>query len=326
MSRHYAVLLEDLAQARVAYERDEPRDLFYRVALAIIADAEAGRGQFSVVEGLAVLLQSWNLGYYRRARHPFDQAHYEAITELLAANRAELMELGDRAIETMTDADRSTVERLFDRFVAVLGPVGSAKTLHLLAPRWFPIFDNYILQAFRVWGRDGHAYWRFTTAIKAQVEMVGGEAAAGPNVVKALDELSFCRFTLRLTEFADPVWIDLPGTKMIATLVAIAIGLGIAICGAVIVWGGIEKTLAGANTDAEHRDAHRSGRGESGAQRSVESGAQTIVSAPRRRRPASVRPQDVVVQWFASPTSCGIGWRGRIRTFNPLIQSQVPYR
>ena len=37
-----------------------------------------------------------------------------------------------------------------------------------------------------------------------------------------------------------------PVTKMIATLVAIAIGLGIAVCGAVIVWGGIEKTLAGA--------------------------------------------------------------------------------
>jgi hypothetical protein len=47
-----------------------------------------------------------------------------------------------------------------------------------------------------------------------------------------------------------------PVTKMIATLVAIAIGLGVTICGAVIVWGGIEKTLAGANQDAEHR-AHR---------------------------------------------------------------------
>lgn len=210
MSRYYAVSLEDLARARLAYERDEPRDLFYRVALAIILDAEAGRGQFSVVEGLAVLLQSWNLGYYRRARHPFDEAHYKAIGELLTANHTELMELRDRAIETMTDADRATVERLFDRFVAVLGPVGSAKTLHLLAPRWFPIFDNYILQAFRVWGRDGHAYWRFMTAIQAQVQMVGGEAAAGLNVVKALDELSFCRFTLRLAEFEDPVWIDLP--------------------------------------------------------------------------------------------------------------------
>jgi hypothetical protein len=48
-----------------------------------------------------------------------------------------------------------------------------------------------------------------------------------------------------------------PVTKMIGTLVAIAIGLGIAICGAVIVWGGIEKTVAGANADAEHRAQKR---------------------------------------------------------------------
>jgi divalent metal cation (Fe/Co/Zn/Cd) transporter len=44
---------------------------------------------------------------------------------------------------------------------------------------------------------------------------------------------------------------------MIGTLVAIAIGLGVTICGAVIVWGGIEKTLAGANADAEHRAQKR---------------------------------------------------------------------
>jgi len=48
-----------------------------------------------------------------------------------------------------------------------------------------------------------------------------------------------------------------PVTKMIATLVAITIGLGIAISGAVIVWGGIEKTLAGSNQDAEHRAQRR---------------------------------------------------------------------
>ena len=52
-----------------------------------------------------------------------------------------------------------------------------------------------------------------------------------------------------------------PVTRMIGTLVAIAIGLGIAICGAVIVWGGIEKTLAGSNTDAEHRAQRRIANG-----------------------------------------------------------------
>src|SRR6266540_656087 len=48
-----------------------------------------------------------------------------------------------------------------------------------------------------------------------------------------------------------------PVTRMLSTLVAIAIGLGIAICGAVIVWGGIEKTMAGSNADAEHRSQKR---------------------------------------------------------------------
>ena len=48
-----------------------------------------------------------------------------------------------------------------------------------------------------------------------------------------------------------------PVMRMIGTLVAIAIGLGIAMCGAVIVWGGIEKTLAGANQEAEHRAQKR---------------------------------------------------------------------
>ncbi len=57
-----------------------------------------------------------------------------------------------------------------------------------------------------------------------------------------------------------------PVTRMIGTLVAIAIGLGIAISTAVIVWGGVEKTLAGSNADAEHR-----------AQRRIQNGIQGLV-------------------------------------------------
>ncbi len=47
-----------------------------------------------------------------------------------------------------------------------------------------------------------------------------------------------------------------PVENMIGALVAITIGLGVAISGAVIVWGGIEKTLAGSNAEAEHK-AHK---------------------------------------------------------------------
>lgn len=52
-----------------------------------------------------------------------------------------------------------------------------------------------------------------------------------------------------------------PVTRMLGTLVAIAVGLGIAICTAVIVWGGIEKMLAGANSEAEHKAQRRISNG-----------------------------------------------------------------
>ena len=48
-----------------------------------------------------------------------------------------------------------------------------------------------------------------------------------------------------------------PVVRMIGTLVAIAIALGIALSGAVIVWGAIEKTMAGASSEAEHRAQRR---------------------------------------------------------------------
>ena len=55
-----------------------------------------------------------------------------------------------------------------------------------------------------------------------------------------------------------------PVVGMIGTLVAIAIGLGVAISGAVIVWGAIEKTMAGSSSESEHRAQKRIVNGISG--------------------------------------------------------------
>ncbi|MHB8959043.1 MAG: hypothetical protein ACYDAN_05395 [Candidatus Limnocylindrales bacterium] len=52
-----------------------------------------------------------------------------------------------------------------------------------------------------------------------------------------------------------------PVEAMIGTLIAIAVGLGIALCTAVIVWGGIEKMLAGSNSEAEHKAQRRISNG-----------------------------------------------------------------
>jgi hypothetical protein len=80
------------------------------------------------------------------------------------------------------------------------------------------------------------------TAIKAQVQMVGGERAAGANVVKGLDELSFCRFTLKLPEFDPPEWIELNGLTMRSPVLAAApAAAGVEVAGQ--AWGSKSEAM-----------------------------------------------------------------------------------
>ena len=55
-----------------------------------------------------------------------------------------------------------------------------------------------------------------------------------------------------------------PVVQMISTQVAIAIGRGVAFSGAVIVWGAIERTLAGTSSESEHRAQKRISNGITG--------------------------------------------------------------
>lgn len=89
---------------------------------------------------------------------------------------------------------------------------------------------------------------RFTAAHRA---LIGGLAAALLWLIWASPALGAEPVPTGAREALAPV------TRMIGTLVAIAIGLGIAICTGVIVWGGVEKMLAGANSEAEHKASRR---------------------------------------------------------------------
>jgi hypothetical protein len=45
----------------------------------------------------------------------------------------------ERSIESLAAEDEQPVMRVFSDFEALLGPVGAAKALHVLAPRFFPL-------------------------------------------------------------------------------------------------------------------------------------------------------------------------------------------
>ena len=75
---------------------------------------------------------------------------------------------------------------------------GASKALHLLALRFFPLWDGAIAEiAYGLYARDDRDYWRLLCATAEQVLAVGGEAGLGRNPLKAIDEYNYCRYTLK---------------------------------------------------------------------------------------------------------------------------------
>jgi len=190
--------IQDIEAARQAFEANEPRDLFYRAATALVELALAGnQPPLSVAEALAVLLQTWNKMFYLRRR--FDSQHFADIERLIRDHHSILITFRQRSIQSLNQEDESEVVRVFKAFEEVLGPVGAAKCLHLLAPRFFPLWDGAIADAYglplRQKGRNAERYQRFMEIVKEQVQSLGGEQAIGRNPLKALDEYNYCKYT-----------------------------------------------------------------------------------------------------------------------------------
>jgi hypothetical protein len=189
--------IREIEAARQAFEAHEPRDLFYRAATELVALALDGRTSLSVAEALAVLLQTWNKMFYRYRR--FDSQHFADIERLIRDHRSMLITFRQRSIQSINQEDESEVVRVFKAFEEVLGPVGAAKCLHLLAPRFFPLWDRAIAKAYglplKQNGRNAERYWRFMGIVKKQVQSLGGEQAIGRNPLKAIDEYNYCKHT-----------------------------------------------------------------------------------------------------------------------------------
>jgi hypothetical protein len=192
----YTMKIHDVKAARKAYAEHEPRDLFYRAATTLIDLARNEKGPLNLAESLAVLLQTWNMAYYRY--HPFTNAHLADLESVLAALQPALDAFRPRSIEGFSAAiDEVVVKKVFNDIEQVLGPVGAAKCLHLLAPAFFPLWDRAIARAYRLSlhrrGWNAERYFRFMEMTREQVKALGGKRRLGPNPLKAIDECNYCK-------------------------------------------------------------------------------------------------------------------------------------
>jgi hypothetical protein len=186
---------QDLVRARQTFHEKETRDLFYRVATYLISQAIDGDRAFTIPEALAVLLQTWNAQYYRF--HAFD-SDFQGIKRLWIEHEQSLREWRKHYIQNFEIIKASNIYQSFEK---VLGPVGAAKTLHLLCPCLFPLWDRAIAKAYGVAmvkeGGNIPKYLKFMSICKEQVTRLAEDGSIGEDILKNLDEYNYCKYTKR---------------------------------------------------------------------------------------------------------------------------------
>lgn len=196
---HQTPTLEDLAKARHLFEHNEPRDLFYRVATELVRLAleNPDHLRLSLHEALAVLLQTWNAAYYRYRK--FDADHFRELEMVLNAQRASALNFRSRELESLKEEDIPIVGQVYCAFENLLHPVGAVKVLHLLAPRFFPLWDQKIAAAYgcrlRPKSSNVECYILFMKKIRDECTQLVASLPRETNVLKAIDELNYCRYT-----------------------------------------------------------------------------------------------------------------------------------
>jgi len=192
-----AITTNDLKKARQLFEENEPRDLFYRVATELISLSLDGKTNLSVAEGLAVLLQTWNKGYYQFRK--FDDKHFEEIENLLGKHLYILVTLRDRSILELSNDQFTVIEIIFKSFENTLGPVGASKALHLLAPEFFPLWDRAIAKAYGIGmkksGENAELYLAFMKITKNLCTALCDKGSYDSKLLKSIDEYNYCKYT-----------------------------------------------------------------------------------------------------------------------------------
>ncbi len=169
---------EELQQAHEEYTKTVRNN--YSITIDAIANTLPKCNVGEVATAVAGWLKSVN------PRHP-----PKDLEQIIKAEWTAIGEFRARSLNTLIGADRPAILQLFGLFRLKLGPVGAAKALHVLAPRFFPMWDNPIASGYGV-GTEAPGYFLFMFLTKHQVLNL----PKNPALLKILDEYNYRRYTL----------------------------------------------------------------------------------------------------------------------------------
>lgn len=184
----------------------------YKVARDLVEDRWDDPTE--AADGLGVLLLTWNQAAYRYGIFDFD-----VLERFLRRHRTKLDDYRGLKLEDQDRLDKLQVDATFEALLDALitsaktrSPVAAGKALHMIAPRFFPLWDNRIAEAYgcRICGAPGSAQKYLNFMGKTQeilhalreeqaLQEIENELNAGARfkkpILKFLDEYNYARFT-----------------------------------------------------------------------------------------------------------------------------------
>ncbi|NSW83186.1 MAG: hypothetical protein HPY90_07910 [Syntrophothermus sp.] len=184
------------------FKNHEKRDAMYKVATFLVSHFWGKPSDMA--DGLGVLLLTWNQAFYRYGLFDFDK-----LEKCLTDNLSRIENFRDRDIFTLSSSDNDDIKHLFDDLLKALqidsgkaqgrrSPVAVAKALHLLAPKFFPLWDNKIAQAYGCYYNENPAerYVKFCEIIKDIAnEVKDYTSRSEKTLLKLIDEYNYSKYT-----------------------------------------------------------------------------------------------------------------------------------
>ena len=194
---------EDFVRRVGMFKEREGRDPIYAVATSLVSDNYGDPEKMA--NGVGVLLLVWNHAYYRYSNFSLD---FELIAGFIRRNLEVLKVLRTRELTSFSSDDVQEVRRLFSEALeatirgkgAPKSPVSVAKALHMLAPRFFPLWDNAIAAAYGYDYSENPA--EKYVAFMADMAQLGDALRhfvppSDLSLAKVLDEYNYGKFTKR---------------------------------------------------------------------------------------------------------------------------------
>jgi hypothetical protein len=193
---------EEFLKGCEEFEKYEKRDAMYKVASFLISHFWGKPSDMA--DGLGVLLLTWNQVFYRFGMFDFDR-----LEKCITKNFQKIEKFKNRDISSLSNSYGGDIRDLFNKFLEALqidsgkakgrkSPVAVAKALHLLAPKFFPLWDDKIARAYGCYYNENPAerYISFCKEIKTMADEVKDYIIrSDKTLVKLIDEYNYSKFT-----------------------------------------------------------------------------------------------------------------------------------